>query len=70
MLARRSEEYLSDVPPAVPERIPRGERPGWSRDRLQAAALEWLGRTLERMADSGGQLDPIDPPTPVRTDGV
>ena len=46
-LVERGEEYLSDIPLDMLDKSYRREKPGKSRDRLQAAVLRKCGRTLD-----------------------
>ena len=50
VLVRSGKEYLPSVPLTVLEEMHKRERPGRSRDRLQAAVLRKRGRTLEGIA--------------------
>ena len=52
---RAKEEFLPDVSLATLEEMHRREKPGKSRDRLQAAKLRKRGDTLEEVADVVGK---------------
>ena len=52
---RAKEEFLPDVSLATLEEMHRREKPGKSRDRLQAAKLRKRGDTLEEVADVVGR---------------
>ncbi len=54
-LVKRGEGYPPGVPLAELEEMYRRERPGKSRDRLQAAVLEWRGGTLKETACTVGR---------------
>lgn len=54
-LVKRGEEYLPGVSLAELEAMYRRERPGKSRDRLQAAVLRKRGRTLKEIARTVGR---------------
>ena len=54
-LVKRGEEHLSGIQLSELEDTYRRERPGKSRDRLQAAVLRKLGRTLEKIAHIMGR---------------
>ena len=54
-LVKRGEEYLPGVPPAELEAMYRRERPGRSRDRLQAAVLRKQDEMLEKIAGMTGR---------------
>ena len=54
-LVKRGEEYLPGVPLAELEEMYRRERPGKSRDRLQAAVLEWQDELFEKIAGMMGR---------------
>ena len=49
VLVKRGKEYLSSIQLSELEETYRRERPGKSGDRLQAAVLRKLGRTLEKI---------------------
>ena len=52
---RAKEEFLPDVSLATLEEMHRREKPGKSRDRLQAAKLRKRGDTLEEISDIAGK---------------
>ncbi len=52
---KRGKEYLPRVSLPVLEEMHRREKPGKSRDRLQAAVLEWRGRKVEWIAKIVGR---------------
>ena len=54
-LVKRGEEYLSGVPLAELKEMHRRERPGKSRDRLQAAVLRKQNKLLEEIAGMMGR---------------
>ncbi len=52
---KRGKKYLHKVSLPVLEEMHRREKPGKSRDRLQAAALEWRGKKVEWIAKIVGR---------------
>lgn len=55
VLAKRGEECLPDLPLAEPKEMHRREPPGKSKERLQAAVLEWQDELPGNMAGMTGR---------------